>query len=99
MTETPCTGHLTTPTYQPDTSTAHSSQSAAPAPNHPSDHTAEANAKTAKGTAMSDFDQILKEIDLMQEQILAISQLLNITHAIPQAPETTEPSEGSEPSA
>ena len=48
---------------------------------------------------MSDFDQILKEIDLMQEQILAISQLLNITHAIPQAPETTEPSEGSEPSA
>jgi hypothetical protein len=32
---------------------------------------------------MSDIDTILKHIDLMQEQILAITELLNITHAIP----------------
>jgi hypothetical protein len=41
---------------------------------------------------MSDIDAILKHIDLMQEQILAISELLNITHAIPTAPEEIEPS-------
>jgi hypothetical protein len=48
---------------------------------------------------MSDMAQILKQIELMEQQIVAIAELLNITHAIPQAPETTEPSEGSEPSA
>jgi hypothetical protein len=33
---------------------------------------------------MSDIDQILKHIDLMQKQIEAIASLLNISHAIPQ---------------
>jgi hypothetical protein len=48
---------------------------------------------------MSDTDKILQQIELMEKQIAEIASLLNITHAIPQAPETTEPLEGSEPSA
>jgi hypothetical protein len=39
---------------------------------------------------MDPIDQILKHIDLMQKQILAISDLLNITHAIPQDESTPD---------
>jgi hypothetical protein len=68
---------LTTPTSQHDTYTAHSSQSAAPAPNHQSDHTAEANAKTAKGHAtMFDIQSILKEIDDIKQQLEVINEIL-----------------------
>jgi hypothetical protein len=83
---------------QHDTSTEHSKQSAAPAPNHPSGHTAAENAKTVKGTAMDPLDEILKQIDLINKQIQIISEILRISDIVENI-ENLEPAENAEPDA
>jgi uncharacterized FlaG/YvyC family protein len=80
-----------------DTSTGHSKQSAAHQQNHPSDHTAEANAKTAKGNAMSSIYEIEKMIDAINAQVKELCKMVGVD-PLPMPNEDT-PTEGSEPSA
>jgi hypothetical protein len=63
---------------QHDTSTEHSKQSAAPAPNHPSEHTAAENAKTAKGTAMSSIYEIEKQIEAISKLVRELCELVGV---------------------
>jgi hypothetical protein len=79
MTATPYTAQWTTQTYQPDTSTKPSKESDAPAQNHPSDHTAEANAKTAKGTTMASMYEIEKQIEDIITRLDALAIFVGIT--------------------
>ena len=78
MTETPFTGHSTTPTSKHDTSTAHSWQSDAPVQNQQSGHTAAANAQHAKGNAMTDIDKINEAISAILKQTQELAAMVGI---------------------
>jgi hypothetical protein len=51
----------------------------APAQNHQSDHTAEANAKTAKGTTMASMYEIEKQIEDILARLDALAVYVGIT--------------------